>query len=122
MDDLGPRRNDTLSESSPVLNALLAGLDRVKDHKGIYVIRATNRYDLVDPAMLTSGRLEKIIFIDLPNPHERLEILKAITRGRSLSNVDLRAIADDPRCTDFRSVLLNAPPIFNTNIVLVGRI
>lgn len=112
MDALVPRRNDSLSESSSrVVNTLLTELDGLNDRNGIYVIGATNRPDVIDPAMLRPGRLDKPLFVDLPNTEERVEILKTITKRTPLSNVDLRAVAEDNRCKNFRSVLFHAPSL-----------
>ncbi|CAZ82793.1 unnamed protein product [Tuber melanosporum] len=109
LDALVPRRNDSLSESSSrVVNTLLTELDGLNDRKGIYVIGATNRPDVIDPAMLRPGRLDKPLFVDLPNTGERVEILKIITKNTPLSNVDLGAIAVDNRCKNFSGADLAA--------------
>ncbi|RPA94158.1 AAA ATPase, partial [Choiromyces venosus 120613-1] len=57
------------------LSTLLTELDGLNDREGIYVIGATNRPDAIDLAMLRPGRLDKFLFVDLPNTKERLEIL-----------------------------------------------
>ncbi|PUU76536.1 P-loop containing nucleoside triphosphate hydrolase protein [Tuber borchii] len=102
LDHLLLQGNSNLSESSSrAVNSLLSGLDSVKGHKGIYVIGATNRPDFLDPAMLTPGRFENIICVEPPDANERLEILKTLTKKTILVNVDLQAIAADPRCVDF---------------------
>ncbi|KAG0134019.1 P-loop containing nucleoside triphosphate hydrolase protein [Tuber indicum] len=100
LDGLAPRRNDSHSEStSRVVNTLLTELDGRDNRKGIYVIGATNRPDVIDPAMLRPGRYDKLLFIDLPDKDGRLEILKAVTKMTPISNdVDLLAIAEDNRC------------------------
>ncbi|RPA93098.1 AAA-domain-containing protein [Choiromyces venosus 120613-1] len=102
LDALVPRRDDSFPESSsrPV-NTLLTELDGLNDCKGIYVIAATKRPHVIDPAMIRPGRLDTLLFVDLPNAEGRVEILKTITRRTPLSNIDLRAIADDNRCTNF---------------------
>jgi ribosome biogenesis ATPase len=46
----------------------------------VYVIGATNRPDMIDPAMVRPGRLDKLLYVDLPSPRERLEILKTHTK------------------------------------------
>ncbi|KAG0637363.1 P-loop containing nucleoside triphosphate hydrolase protein [Tuber brumale] len=109
LDALVPRRNDSLSESSSrVVNTLLTELDGLNDRKGIYVIGATNRPDVIDPAMLRPGRLDKPLFVDLPNTGERVDILKIITKNTPLSNVDLGAVAADNRCKNFSGADLAA--------------
>jgi ribosome biogenesis ATPase len=53
----------------------LDGISGTRD--GIYIIAATNRPEIIDPAMLRFGRLETLLFVGLPGPIERIEILKA---------------------------------------------
>lgn len=81
LDALVPRRDDTLSEASArVVNTLLTELDGLGTRQGIYVIAATNRPDIIDPAMLRPGRLETLLFVNLPSPLERVEILQTLVR------------------------------------------
>ena len=83
LDALAPRREDSSSEaSSRVVNTLLTELDGLSIRTGIYVVAATNRPDIIDEAMLRPGRLETPLFVDLPGPEERVEILKTILRNR----------------------------------------
>ncbi|KAK0473955.1 P-loop containing nucleoside triphosphate hydrolase protein [Armillaria novae-zelandiae] len=73
LDALVPRRDDSLSESSArVVNTLLTELDGLDARKSVYVIAATNRPDMIDPAML--------LYVDLPNGDERTEIVRTMTR------------------------------------------
>lgn len=82
LDALVPKRDDALSESSArVVNTLLTELDGLSNRDGIYVIAATNRPDIIDPAMLRPGRLETLLFVDLPGPEERAEILRTLSRN-----------------------------------------
>lgn len=82
LDALVPRRDDSLSEaSSRVVNTLLTELDGMTARTGIYVIAATNRPEMIDPAMLRPGRLGKHLFVGLPGPLEREEIFKTRLRG-----------------------------------------
>lgn len=81
LDALVPRREDSLSEaSSRVVNTLLTELDGLSARTGIYVIGATNRPDIIDAAMLRPGRLESLLYVGLPGPRERIEILRALIR------------------------------------------
>ena len=92
LDALVPRRDDSLSESSArVVNTLLTELDGLENREGIYVIAATNRPDIIDPAMLRPGRLETLLFVDLPGAPERAEILQTLCRNISAVNVDALA-------------------------------
>lgn len=105
LDALVPRRTTTLSESSSrVVNTLLTELDGLNDRKGIFVVGATNRPDMIDPAMLRPGRLDKTLYIELPTADERLDILKTLVLANSTPlgpDLDLRSIANDPRCRNF---------------------
>ncbi|KAH8094551.1 P-loop containing nucleoside triphosphate hydrolase protein [Cristinia sonorae] len=81
LDALVPRRDDNMSESSArVVNTLLTELDGLDARKSVYVIAATNRPDMIDPAMCRPGRLDKLLYVDLPTSNERAEILRTMTR------------------------------------------
>lgn len=104
LDALVPKREDSLSEaSSKVVNTLLTELDGLSSRAGIYVVAATNRPDMIDPAMLRPGRLGTSVFVDLPTPDERVEILKALFR-KALPDAGpeevglLEGVARDERC------------------------
>lgn len=101
LDALVPKRDDSLSESSArVVNTLLTELDGLSNRQGIYVIAATNRPDIIDPAMLRPGRLETLLFVDLPEEAERVEILQTLSHNLSINFSE--AIADVARsCEGF---------------------
>ncbi|CAO1625697.1 unnamed protein product [Parajaminaea phylloscopi] len=107
LDALVPRRDDSLSESSArVVNTLLTELDGLESRGQVYVIGATNRPDMIDPAMCRPGRLDKLLYVDLPSSDERLEILKTLTKKMPLVDagsdaVQLEAVAKDPRADGF---------------------
>ncbi|EGN99364.1 hypothetical protein SERLA73DRAFT_108832 [Serpula lacrymans var. lacrymans S7.3] len=89
LDALVPRRDDNLSESSArVVNTLLTELDGLDARKSVYVIAATNRPDMIDPAMVRPGRLDKLLYVDLPSPEERAEIIRTMTRKLPLGAED----------------------------------
>ena len=89
LDALVPKRDDALSESSArVVNTLLTELDGLSNRQGIYVIAATNRPDIIDPAMLRPGRLETLLFVDLPEKEERVEILQTLIRNLNIKFTD----------------------------------
>src|SRR3954453_18880572 len=78
MDALVPKRSSELHEASArVVNTLLTELDGLSTREGIYLIAATNRPDMIDDAMLRPGRLETLLYVQLPGPQERVDILKA---------------------------------------------
>ncbi|EMR09146.1 hypothetical protein PNEG_02489 [Pneumocystis murina B123] len=110
LDAIVPRRDDSLPESSArVVNTLLTELDGLNDRRGIYVIAATNRPDIIDPAMMRPGRLDKPLFVELPSEDERYEILKTLTKKTPISSsVNLLQIAKDQRCQNFSGADLAA--------------
>jgi ribosome biogenesis ATPase len=97
LDALVPKRDESLSESSArVVNTLLAALDGLSDRQGIYVIAATNRPDIIDPAMLRPGRLETLLFVDLPEAAERVDILRTLCRNtKTYFDVRIGEIAEN---------------------------
>ncbi|EJT97470.1 AAA-domain-containing protein [Dacryopinax primogenitus] len=81
IDALVPRRSDKLSEASTnIVNTLLAELDGLSQRKAIYVIGATNRPDMIDPALLRPGRFDKLVYVDLPKSDERVEIGRTVVQ------------------------------------------
>jgi cell division protease FtsH len=82
-------------EREQTLNQLLAEMDGIGREEGILVFAATNRPELLDPALLRPGRFDRRIVLDLPDIKEREEILKIHCRGKPLAlNVNLREIAE----------------------------
>ncbi len=78
-----------------VVSQLLTEMDSIESLNNVIVIAATNRPDLVDPALLRPGRFEKIIYVPPPDKRARLEILKVHTRRVPLAeDVDLEKIAE----------------------------
>lgn len=63
-----------------VVNQLLTEMDGVEDRKEVYLMAATNRPDIIDPAVLRPGRLDKILFVGLPKKEDRVDILRALTK------------------------------------------
>ncbi|KAK6459884.1 AAA ATPase [Scheffersomyces coipomensis] len=112
LDALVPRRDTSLSESSSrVVNTLLTELDGLNDRKGIFVIGATNRPDMIDPAMLRPGRLDKTLYIELPTSSERAEILRTLVRANNTpldESVSLETVAEDERCRNFSGADLSS--------------
>jgi transitional endoplasmic reticulum ATPase len=76
-----------------VINQLLTEMDGVGAKKNVFIIGATNRPDMLDPAIMRPGRLDQLIYIPLPDPPSRLSILKANLRKSPLGpDVNLEAI------------------------------
>lgn len=63
------------NERESTLNQLLVEMDGFSDNSGVIVLGATNHIDALDPALLRSGRFDRKLFIELPNKHEREQIL-----------------------------------------------
>ena len=59
---------------------MLTELDGVDKKKSVFVIAATNRPDMIDPAMMRPGRLDKLLYVPLPDEPGRLEILQKATK------------------------------------------
>ena len=76
------------------MNSLLSEMDGFENRRQVYVIAATNRPDIIDPAMLRGGRLDKLLYVPLPDEEEKLQILNALTRNTPLRDrEELRKIA-----------------------------
>lgn len=104
LDALAPRRGSDSSGAAAerVVNQLLTEMDGVDGRQGVYLVAATNRPDMIDPALLRPGRLEKILYVPLPPPEGRASILQALTRSTPLGeDVDLEEISAMPELTGF---------------------
>lgn len=98
VDALAPRRGQSSDSgvSDRVVAALLTELDGVEPLRDVIVLGATNRPELVDPALLRPGRLERLVYVPPPDADARAEILRASSRNTPLaSDVDLDALAGD---------------------------
>ncbi|OIT22303.1 PREDICTED: cell division control protein 48 homolog C [Nicotiana attenuata] len=92
-----------------LLNQLLIELDGADQRKGVYVIGATNRPEVMDQAILRPGRLGKLLYVPLPSPDERGLILKALARNKPIdTNVDLMTIGRDDACKNLSGADLSA--------------
>lgn len=130
IDALCPRREGGggASVDSRMVNQLLTEMDGMNSRRDVFVMGATNRPDIIDPAMTRPGRLDRLLYVGLPNAEERLDILKRITSSRRIplastlllddnsnsnyNNNDnlntLRAIANNPRCDGFSGADIGA--------------
>ncbi|KAK7302427.1 hypothetical protein RJT34_13317 [Clitoria ternatea] len=92
-----------------LLNQLLIELDGADQRRGVFVIGATNRPEVMDPAVLRPGRLGKLLYVPLPSPDERVLILKALARKKSVdASVDLSAIGKMEACENLSGADLAA--------------
>ncbi|MGX3010868.1 AAA family ATPase [Helicobacter sp. 23-1044] len=78
----GEHRND---ERETTLNQLLTEMDGFVDSSGVIVVGATNRVEILDSALLRSGRFDRRIYIDLPDFEERVKIIELYLRGKNHS-------------------------------------
>ena len=96
IDALAPRRGQSFDSgvTDKVVAALLTELDGIDPLRDVVVLGATNRPDLIDPALLRPGRLERLVFVEPPDAAARREILR--TAGKSIplsADVDLDEVA-----------------------------
>ena len=81
-------------EREQTLNQLLVEMDGFGSHSGIIVIAATNRPDILDPALLRPGRFDRQVTVDYPDMKGRLAILKVHAKGKPFEDdVDLETVA-----------------------------
>jgi transitional endoplasmic reticulum ATPase len=108
IDALAARRgSDQNATTDRVVAQLLTELDGVEELRDVYVLGATNRPELVDPALLRPGRLDSMIYVPPPDAEARGLILKATARRMPLDDdVDLAALGAD--CAGFSAADLEA--------------
>jgi transitional endoplasmic reticulum ATPase len=98
LDALAPRRGQSFDSgvTDRVVASLLTELDGIEPLRNVVVVGATNRPDLIDPALLRPGRLEKLVFVEPPDADARRDILRTAGKSIPLSDdVDLDALADE---------------------------
>lgn len=97
VDALIPARGEGSTDShvaERVLSQFLAEMDGLEELKGVFVLGATNRVDLIDPAMLRPGRFDDVIEIPIPGEAERIEILEIHLRNKPLeAGIDVGQLA-----------------------------
>lgn len=95
IDAMAPRRGLGMHEATErIVSQLLTEMSGIEETKGVIVIAATNRPDLLDPALLRPGRLDKLIYVPPPDENGRYEIFKIHTRNMPLAkDVDLKELA-----------------------------
>ena len=98
IDALAPRRGQSGDSGvgDRVVAALLTELDGAEPLGDVVILGATNRPELIDPALLRPGRLERLVFVPPPDAKARVDILRAAGRNVPLADdVDLAALAED---------------------------
>ena len=98
IDALAPRRGAGGGDShvaERVVSQFLTEMDGIEELKGVVVLAATNRLDMVDPALLRAGRFEVLVELPVPDQAARLAIFRVHTRGKPLApDVYLESLAD----------------------------
>ena len=113
LDALAPRRgagaDGGSGVSERVVNQLLTELDGMGGRNSVFVVGATNRPDMIDSAMLRPGRLDKLLYVPLPTPAQRADILSKAARRTPLApGVDLASIAASSACDGYSGADLAA--------------
>jgi len=128
MDAIAPARGGGTSDShvtERVISQILSEMDGLEPLHNVVVIAATNRPDIIDPALLRPGRFDRMVEIGMPNQEARLDILKIHTAKRPLAeDVDLVAISkrtDGYSGADLASVCNEAVMLAIREYVLAGR-
>ena len=95
IDAIAPRRGTDVNRvTDRLINQLLTEMDGIQENSGVVVIGATNRPDIIDPALLRPGRFDRLILVPAPDEKARLEIFKVHTKRVPLSaDVDLKELA-----------------------------
>lgn len=95
-DSIAPKRgHDSTGVTDRVVNQLLTQMDGAEGLSGVYILAATSRPDLIDPALLRPGRLDKSLLCDMPSFEERVDVLKAVTRKLRVSPAVLDERAEE---------------------------
>ena len=98
LDSLVPARGGSMGEpqvTERVVNTILAEMDGLEELQSVVVIGATNRPNLIDPALLRPGRFDELIYVPVPDVAGRRHILGIHTKGMPLADdVDLDALAE----------------------------
>ncbi len=122
LDSIGKARGPAITggheEREQTLNQLLTEMDGFEQNDKIIVLAATNRPDVLDPALLRPGRFDRKVVINYPDIKEREEILKIHSRGKPLSdNIKLREVAE--RTPGFSGADLSN--VFNEAAILAAK-
>lgn len=92
------RGHDTSGVTDTIVNQILSEMDGIESAEGVFVMGATNRVELLDPAVLRPGRFDYHIEVPLPDPEARESILNICLKGKPLSkDIDLKTLTQDTK-------------------------
>jgi transitional endoplasmic reticulum ATPase len=98
IDSVAPKRSSVGSSThvtENVISQILTEMSGLEELHNVVVLAATNRPDIIDPALLRPGRFDRQILVPAPDEKTRLEILKIHTKGMPLKGVELKALAKE---------------------------
>ncbi|KAJ5105571.1 hypothetical protein NUU61_002918, partial [Penicillium alfredii] len=114
-DSIAPKRgHDSTGVTDRVVNQLLTQMDGAEGLSGVYVLAATSRPDLIDPALLRPGRLDKSLLCDMPSHADRTDIIRAVSEKLKMSNEvatrldEIAARTEGLSGADLQAVVYNA--------------
>lgn len=112
-DSIAPKRgHDSTGVTDRVVNQMLTQMDGAEGLDGVYVLAATSRPDLIDPALLRPGRLDKSLLCDLPNFNDRVDIIRAVSTkvhlGPDVSIDEIAHRTEGFSGADLQAVVYNA--------------
>ena len=96
IDAIAPARGSSQDSGSTerIVNQILTSIDGMESLEGVVVIGATNRPDIIDNALLRTGRFDRLVYVGVPDREARKSIFKVHTSGMPLSGVDIDWLAD----------------------------
>ncbi|KAI9925000.1 hypothetical protein ASPWEDRAFT_45127 [Aspergillus wentii DTO 134E9] len=114
-DSIAPKRgHDSTGVTDRVVNQLLTQMDGAEGLSGVYVLAATSRPDLIDPALLRPGRLDKSLLCDMPSHSDRVDIIQAVSSKLKMTDEVLARLDEVAAQTagfsgaDLQAVVYNA--------------
>jgi len=128
IDALAPRRGSGIADShvsERVISQLLTEMDGLEELRGVVVLAATNRMDLIDPALLRAGRFDQLLYVPPPDEEARLAIFKIHTRKNPLAkDVSLqKLVAETEGCmgSDIEAICREATMLAIRNFLNTSR-
>ncbi|KAJ5143861.1 uncharacterized protein N7515_002648 [Penicillium bovifimosum] len=114
-DSIAPKRgHDSTGVTDRVVNQLLTQMDGAEGLSGVYVLAATSRPDLIDPALLRPGRLDKSLLCDMPSHADRVDIIRSVSEKLKMDDEvasrldDIAAKTEGFSGADLQAVVYNA--------------